>query len=124
MIGLAGFGDRLHRNAQAGGETPGRAGRRTWPSRCRDRTDAGGADCAPPRAASDALAGRPLPRQGAWSDEDYPWPTDHGRRLIEFTDGRIEELPLPPFTHLAILSLLEGFVAEVAEVSDAPESGA
>ena len=49
----------------------------------------------PPRAAFDALPGDLLPRQGSWSDEDYPWLTDHGRWLIEFTDGRIEELPLP-----------------------------
>ena len=78
----------------------------------------------PPQAAFDALPGDLLSHQEAWSDEDYPWLTDHGRRLIEFTDGRIEELPLPTFTHPTILSLLEGFVAEVAEVFDAPESGA
>ena len=62
---------------------------------------------APPRrAALDALPDDLLPRQGSWSDEDYLWLTDHSRRLIELTDGRIEELPLPTFTHQAILSLL------------------
>ena len=47
-----------------------------------------------------------LPRQGCWSDEGYLWLTDHGRRRIEFTDGFIEELPLPSDTHQTILSFL------------------
>ena len=58
------------------------------------------------QAALDALLRDILPRQGCWSDEAYLWLTDHGRRLIEFTDGRIEELPLPTFTHQAVLSFL------------------
>ena len=58
------------------------------------------------QAALDALLCDILPRQGCWSDEAYLWLTDHGRRLIEFTDGRIEELPLPTFTHQAVLSFL------------------
>ena len=58
------------------------------------------------QAAVDALLSDILPRQGCWSDEAYLWLTDHGCRLIEFTDGRIEELPLPTFTHQAILSFL------------------
>ena len=47
-----------------------------------------------------------LPRQGCWSDEGYLWLTDHGRRRIEFTDGFIEELPLPSDTHQTILAFL------------------
>ena len=47
-----------------------------------------------------------LPRQGAWNDEGYLWLTDYSRRLIEFTDGFIEELPLPTSTHQAILLFL------------------
>ena len=47
------------------------------------------------QAALDALLGELLPRQGCWSDEGYLWLTDHGNRLVEFTDGRIEELPKP-----------------------------
>ena len=47
-----------------------------------------------------------LPRQGAWSDEGYLWLTDSSRRLIEFTDGYIEELPAPTSTHQAILTSL------------------
>ena len=58
------------------------------------------------QAALDALLHDILPRQGRWSEESYLWLTDHGRRLIEFTDGRIEELPLPTFTHQAVLSFL------------------
>ena len=58
------------------------------------------------QAALDALLCDILPRQGCWSDEAYLWLTDHGRRRIEFTDGRIEELPVPTFTHQAVLLFL------------------
>ena len=47
-----------------------------------------------------------LPRQGAWTDDAYLWLTDHSRRLVEFTDGRVEELPRPTSTHQAILLFL------------------
>ena len=47
-----------------------------------------------------------LPRQGAWGDNDYLWLTDHCRRLIEFTDGWLEELPMPTYTHQAVLLFL------------------
>ena len=47
-----------------------------------------------------------LPRQGAWTDDAYLWLTDHSRRLVEFTDGRIEELPMTTSTHQAILAFL------------------
>ena len=47
-----------------------------------------------------------LPSQGAWSDHDYLWLTDHGNRLIELTDGRVEELPMPTDTHQAVLLYL------------------
>ena len=74
-----------------------------------------GAEATPPTASAtattsqtalDALLRDILPRQGHWSDEAYLWLTDHGRRRIEFTDGRIEELPLPTFTHQAVLAFL------------------
>ena len=58
------------------------------------------------QAALDALLRDILPRQGRWSEEWYLWLTEHGRRLIEFTDGRIEELPLPTSTHQAVLLFL------------------
>ena len=65
---------------------------------------------APPAAASPeglhALLREILPPQGAWSDEEYLWLTDRCGRLVEFTDGHVEELPMPTFTHQAILALL------------------
>ena len=56
--------------------------------------------------ALDAILSDTLPHQGRWSDEEYLWLTDRTRRLIEFTDGCIEELPLPTSTHQAILAFL------------------
>ena len=47
-----------------------------------------------------------LPRQGCWSDDAYLWLTDHSRRLVEFTDGRIEALPRPTTKHQTILAFL------------------
>ncbi len=47
-----------------------------------------------------------LPPQGSWSDEAYLWLTDHGNRLIEFTDGHVQELPVPTSTHQAVLAFL------------------
>ena len=58
------------------------------------------------QAALDALLGEILPRQGCWSDEGYLWLTDHGNRLVEFTDGFVEELPMPTDTHQTILAFL------------------
>ena len=58
------------------------------------------------QAALDALLCDLLPRQGCWSDEAYLWLTEHSRRLIEFTDGRIEELPMPTSAHQAVLLFL------------------
>ena len=65
---------------------------------------------APPASASqdelNAIVCGVLPRQGAWSDEEYLWLTDRSRRLIEFTDGYVQELPMPTFSHQAILAFL------------------
>jgi Uma2 family endonuclease len=47
-----------------------------------------------------------LPRQGSWSDEQYLVFTDHTNRLVEFTDGRLEPLPMPTDRHQAILGFL------------------
>ena len=47
-----------------------------------------------------------LPAQGAWNEDAYLWLTDHSNRLIEFTDGCIEEMPMPTFTHQSILLFL------------------
>jgi Uma2 family endonuclease len=55
-----------------------------------------------------------LPDQGAWSDEEYLWLTDHTNRLVELTDGFVEVLPVPTDRHQAILGFLflafHGFV--------------
>ena len=47
-----------------------------------------------------------LPSRGHWSDDAYLWLTDHTPRLIEFTDGHLQELPIPTFTHQAVLAFL------------------
>lgn len=47
-----------------------------------------------------------MPPQGPWTDEQYLWLTDRTSRKVEFTDGRIEELPMPTIVHQAILSFL------------------
>jgi Uma2 family endonuclease len=58
-----------------------------------------------------------LPDQGGWSDEEYLWLTDHTNRLVEFTDGFVEVLPMPTDRHQAILGFLflafHGFVTRL-----------
>jgi Uma2 family endonuclease len=55
-----------------------------------------------------------LPPQGGWTEEAYLWLTDHSNRLIEFTDGYIEVLPMPTDEHQGILAFLnEGFRGSV-----------
>jgi Uma2 family endonuclease len=47
-----------------------------------------------------------LPPQGEWSEEQYLILTDHRNRLIEFTDGFLEVLPMPTDRHQTILQFL------------------
>jgi len=47
-----------------------------------------------------------LPAQGQWSAEAYLWLTEHTARLIEFTDGYIEVLPMPTDAHQTLLAAL------------------
>lgn len=55
-----------------------------------------------------------MPRQGAWTEEQYLTMTDHTNRLVEFTDGLLEPLPVPTDRHQAILAFLyEAFTAFV-----------
>lgn len=54
----------------------------------------------------DMIAREAIPRQGAWTDEEYLWLTDRCRRLLEFTDGYVEELPMLTSAHQAILAFL------------------
>ena len=88
----------------------GRRSRRTREAAPASQEDATPKEVASKEAASqaalNALLGEILPRQGGWSDEGYLWLTDHGNRLVEFTDGFIEELSMPTDTHQTILALL------------------
>ena len=68
--------------------------------------NSGTAAAATSQEALHALLCEVLPPQGAWSDEEYLWLTDRCNRLIEFTDGHVQELPTPTFTHQAILAFL------------------
>ena len=47
-----------------------------------------------------------LPNQGEWSENEYLVLTDHRKRLVEFTDGFLEVLPMPSDKHQAILGFL------------------
>ncbi len=47
-----------------------------------------------------------LPPQGHWSDEEYLVLTDHSNRLVEFTDGFLEVLPMPTDKHQSVLQFL------------------
>lgn len=47
-----------------------------------------------------------LPRQGSWSEEEYLVLTEQTNRLVEFTDGFLEELPMPTERHQATVEYL------------------
>jgi Uma2 family endonuclease len=47
-----------------------------------------------------------LPPQGEWSEEEYLVLTDHRSRLVEFTDGFLEVLPIPTDKHQNVLQFL------------------
>jgi len=47
-----------------------------------------------------------LPRQGEWSEEEYLVLTDHRNRLVEYTDGFLEVLPMPTDKHQCVLQFL------------------
>ncbi len=47
-----------------------------------------------------------LPPEGKWSEEEYLVLTDHRNRLVEFTDGFLEVLPMPTDKHQGILGFL------------------
>ena len=55
-----------------------------------------------------------LPLQGLWTEEQYLRLTDQTNRLIEFTEGSVEILPLPTRKHQAISRYL--FLALLAFV--------
>jgi Uma2 family endonuclease len=47
-----------------------------------------------------------FPEQGEWSEEQYLELTDHSKRRIEFTDGRLEFLPMPTDIHESLVEFL------------------
>jgi Uma2 family endonuclease len=47
-----------------------------------------------------------LPHQGAWSEEEYLVLTDCRSRLVEYTDGFLEVLPMPTDKHQSLLKFL------------------
>ena len=47
-----------------------------------------------------------LDRLGTWTEEDYISLTDHTTRLVEFTGGFLELLPMPTDHHQAIVQFL------------------
>jgi Uma2 family endonuclease len=57
-----------------------------------------------------------FPDQGHLDEDDYLRLTDSSRRLVEFTDGRIEVLPMPTEEHQAIvfflMTILKAFVVD------------
>ena len=54
--------------------------------------------------------------QGSWTEAQYLKLTNHCNRLIEFTDGRLEILPMPTQRHQAILRSV--FLALLPAVGD------
>ena len=58
------------------------------------------------QAALNALLCDSMPPQGCWDEAHYLWLTDRTNRLVEFTDGYIELLPMPTVAHQAILQFL------------------
>ena len=69
-------------------------------------TTAGSTTTRTSQAALNALLCEAMPRQGCWGEEQYLWLTDRTRRLVEFTDGTVELLPMPTVAHQAILQFL------------------
>ena len=64
------------------------------------------APAATSQEALNALLCDVLPPQGSWNDDEYLWLTDHSNRLIEFTDGYVQELPMPTSAHQVVLLFL------------------
>src|SRR5437868_5993722 len=60
----------------------------------------------PPRQEWKDMLEDILPPQGEWSEEEYLILTDHRCRLIEYTDGFLEVLPMPTNKHQALLGFL------------------
>ena len=104
-LGLSTVAARLV--AVAGRDEPLTGNRRQlWQDQGMTTMESGTVAAATSQDALHALLREVLPPQGAWSDEEYLWLTDRCNRLIEFTDGHVQELPMPTFTHQAVLLAL------------------
>lgn len=57
------------------------------------------------------------PLQGRWTEEQYLLLTDQTNRLVEFSDGVIEVLPMPTDTHQRIVGYLYRHLFALMEVS-------
>lgn len=60
-----------------------------------------------------------FPAQGSWTEEEYLRLTDSTNRLIEYTNGKLEFLPMPTLTHQLLLVWLLETVREYAKTNDA-----
>jgi Uma2 family endonuclease len=47
-----------------------------------------------------------LPPQGQWSPDEYLVLTEHSNKLVEYTDGFLEALPMPTDKHQSVLKFL------------------
>lgn len=47
-----------------------------------------------------------FPEQGYWSEDEYLWMSDRATKLIEYTDGYIEVLPMPTEAHQEIVQYI------------------
>ncbi len=47
-----------------------------------------------------------FPEQGEWTEAEYLDLTDHANRRVEFTDGRLEFLPMPTEVHQELIAFL------------------
>jgi Uma2 family endonuclease len=56
-----------------------------------------------------------FPEQGEWSEEEYLRLTDGTNRRIEFTDGRLEFLPMPTDVHESLVEFLFFALREFVE---------
>lgn len=56
-----------------------------------------------------------IPAQGEWSEADYLWLTNQSNRLVEYTEGRLETLPMPTDQHETIVFLIARLLAAVLE---------
>ena len=55
-----------------------------------------------------------LPPQGRWSEDEYLVLTDHRNRLVEFTDGFLEVLPMPTDKHQSDSEVLVSCLSTVS----------